>query len=226
MGERQPLSADRIVAAAVRVADAGGYTAVTMRNVGAELGVEAMSLYHHVANKDALLDALVEWVFSRIELPSAETAWREGMRTRAASLRDVLVRHPWALTLLDSRTNPGPALLRHHDAVIGCLRRGGFPIALAAQAFSVIDAYVYGFALTERNLPFDADTNDQAVDFAAGILPALGDFPHLVELVEHLTGPGAYSFSAQFADGLDIILDELARRLRGAPPHSTDAPIG
>lgn len=212
--ERQPLTPARIVEAAVRVADAGGYAAISMRNVGKELGVEAMSLYHHVAGKDALLDALADWVFARIELPAADAPWREGMRLRAASMRRVLVGHPWALTLIDSRTNPGPALLAHHDSVIGCLRRGGFSIELAAQAFSVIDAYVYGFALTEQNLPFDPTTGDQAVDFAAEVMPLLAGYPHLIELVQHLTGSGDYRFSDQFTEGLDIILDELDRRLR------------
>ena len=213
MVARQPLSEERIVAAAVRVADAGGYAAISMRNVGKALGVEAMSLYHHVANKDALLDALADWVFAQIELPDPEMGWREGMRLRATSARDVLVGHPWALTLIDSRTNPGAALLRHHDAVIGCMRRGGFPIDLAAQAFSVIDAYVYGFALTERNLPFDPSSSDQAVGFAADMMPALTEYPYLVEFVQYLTGSGVYSFSDQFGEGLDIILDELGRRL-------------
>ncbi len=213
MEARQPLSPERIVEAAASVADDGGAAAISMRNVARELGVEAMSLYHHIANKDALLDALVNWVFAQIVLPDADTSWREGMRVRAASARDVLVGHPWALTLIDSRSNPGPALLRHHDAVIGCLRRGGFTIELAAQAFSVIDAYVYGFALTERNLPFDPTTTDQAVDLATEVMPVLAQHRYLLELVQHLTGGGEYSFSDQFEEGLDIILDELARRL-------------
>lgn len=213
MEARQPLSPERIVEAAASVADDGGAAAISMRNVARELGVEAMSLYHHIANKDALLDALVNWVFAQIVLPDADASWREGMRVRAASARDVLVGHPWALTLIDSRSNPGPALLRHHDAVIGCLRRGGFTIELAAQAFSVIDAYVYGFALTERNLPFDPTTTDQAVDLAAEVMPVLAQHRYLLELVQHLTGGGEYSFSDQFEEGLDIILDELARRL-------------
>ena len=213
MEARQPLSSERIVAAAAKVADEGGVTAISMRNVARELGVEAMSLYHHIANKEALLDALVNWVFAQIDLPDPEASWREGMRVRAASARQVLVGHPWALALIDSRSNPGPALLRHHDAVIGCLRRGGFPIDLVAQAFSVIDAYVYGFALTERNLPFDPASDDQAVDFVADLTPVLAQHPYLFELVRHLTATGEYSFSDQFDRGLDIILDELARRL-------------
>lgn len=208
---RQRLSEARITEAAAAVADRGGLASVSMRSVGRELGVEAMSLYHHVANKDALLDGLTDWIFARIELPGAEANWREGMRVRASSARAVLTEHPWALALIDSRSDPGPALLRHHDAVIGCLRRGGFSIGLAAQAFSVIDAYVYGFALTERNLPFDPASG--AGDFAAEVLPALREHPHLLELVGELTAGGDYSFSAQFEEGLGLILDGLAARL-------------
>lgn len=210
---RQPLSPKRIVDAAVRVADAGGFEAISMRNVGKELGVEAMSLYHHVANKDALLDAIVEWLFEQIELPGEHVPWREGTYTRASSARRVLVNHPWGLMLLESRPNAGPAQLRHHDSVIGCLRRGGFSIDLAAQTMSVIDAYVYGFALTENNLPFDPEASETAVDFAKNALPAMAEFPHLAELVEHLTGSGSYVFSDQFQDGLNIILDQLELKL-------------
>lgn len=224
MTVRQPLTVDSIIQAAAKVADDDGFGAISMRNVGRALGVEAMSLYHHVANKDALLDALADWIFAQITLPTPEMEWREGMTVRAASARDVLVRHPWALTLIDSRSNPGPALLAHHDAVIGCLRRGGFSIGLAAQAFSVIDAYVYGFALTERNLPFDATTSDQAVDFAREVMPALSGYPHLAELVQGMTAGGSYSFSDQFTEGLEIILDQLGERLRaeGTPGRPTN----
>lgn len=213
---REPLSPSRIVEAAVAVADAGGAEAISMRNVARELGVEAMSIYHHLANKHALLDALVDWIFAQIELPGVDEGWREGMRARAASARSVLVRHPWALSLIDSRAHPGPALLRHHDAVIGSLRHGGFSIDGAARAFSVIDAYVYGFALTERNLPFDADSGTDAAEVAADMMPAIADYPHFAELAQHLTASGAYRFADEFDAGLDIILDGLARRLDGA----------
>lgn len=216
----QPLSEHRITVAAVRVADRGGLAAVSMRSVGRELGVEAMSLYHHVANKDRLLDNLVDWIFAQIQLPAAGVGWREGMRARAGSARDVLVGHPWALTLIDSRSAPGPALLRHHDAVIGCLRDGGFTIAQAAQAFSVIDAYVYGFALTERNLPFDPASGGS--DFAAEMAPLMDAYPHLLALVGELTAAHDYSFSAQFEDGLELILDGIASRLvPGGDPGPT-----
>jgi AcrR family transcriptional regulator len=213
MADRQPLTVRRVLEAAAAVADRGGLGAVSMRNVGRELGVEAMSLYHHVASKAALLDGLTDWVFEQFALPPGGVGWRRAMTTRAASVRTVLTTHPWALGLVDSRVAPGPALMRHHDAVIGCLRAGGFSVAMAARAFSVIDAYVYGFALTERNLPFDSATG--ANDFAADVALPAADYPHLAELVTTLTAGGDYSFADEFDLGLGIILDGLERRLDG-----------
>ena len=224
MHQRRPLSGQRIVEAAVTVADRGGLTAVSMRNVGRELGVEAMSLYHHVANKEALLDALADWIFTRIELPDEHEPWRQGMVKRAASARDVLAAHPWALGLIESRGTPGPALLRHHNAVIGCLRGSGFPVALASHTFSVIDAYVYGFVLTEQNLPFDSSESAGAEDFATGVAALLSDYPHLAELVGQIAG--GYSYAAEFDYGLDVILDELERRLADGPAAHQGVPAG
>ncbi|MGK0715120.1 TetR/AcrR family transcriptional regulator [Leucobacter sp. W1153] len=218
MQQRTPLSRANIVQAAAQAADNGGLAGVSMRRVGRELGVEAMSLYHHVANKDELLDALVDWVFAQIELPTPNDDWRAGMVRRAASARAVLTAHPWALGLIESRANPGPSLLTHHDAVIGCLRRGGFPVMLASHAFSVIDAYVYGFALTEQNLPFDPSASEAAGDFASEFMPLIKQYPHLAELVTALTSGRDYVFTDEFSYGLEVILDELERRLAAAPP--------
>lgn len=216
MPRRAALSHDRIIEAAVRVADRGGLVQVSMRNVGKELGVEAMSLYHHLAGKEMLLDGLANWIFARIELPEPGQPWRRAMTDRAASARRVLSGHPWALGLIESRRSPGPALLRHHDAVLGCLRRNGFSIALAAHAFSVIDAYVYGFVLTELNLPFDASEGvGEFVDEVRDQLPPEA-YPHLAELLtEHVMRHG-YSFADEFHYGLDLILDSLAARLADA----------
>ncbi|GGV07289.1 hypothetical protein GCM10010182_27890 [Actinomadura cremea] len=212
-GHRPALTRERIVEAAVRVADAGGATAVSMRNVGRELGVEAMSLYHHIANKEALLDALVDHVFAGIALPEPDRPWRAAMRDRAASARAVLGRHPWALGLLDSRPSPGPALLRHHDTVLGCLRRAGFSIALAAHAFSAIDAYVYGFVLTESSLPFQSA--GEVEDVTEGIVAAMpeGAYPYLAELATELVLVPGYSYGDEFGYGLDLVLDGLQDRL-------------
>lgn len=216
MGTREPLSPERIIAAAASAADSGGLAAVSMRNVGRELSVEAMSLYHHVAGKEALLDGLSDWVFAQIRLPLDADSWREGMLRRARSAREVLAAHPWALGLIESRSAPGPALLRHHDAVIGCLHRGGFPLLLASQAFSVIDAYVYGFVLTEQALPFDPAGAGNAGDFAQRVAPALAEYPHLAALVGELTGGRDYVFADEFEVGLGMILDQLEHRLAAA----------
>lgn len=204
------MSAERIVDAAVRVADHGGLNAISMRNVGKELGVEAMSLYHHVANKDALLDGVSEWIFAHIELPREGSWWRDGMRARAESAREVLSAHPWALGLIETRKNPGPALLTHHNAVLGCLMRDGFSARLATRAFSVIDSYVYGFVLSEQNLPFDG--RGGASEWVSDMMPLTGAFPFLQEVVIQLAKEGDYSFSSEFDYGLELILDELQRR--------------
>jgi AcrR family transcriptional regulator len=220
MSHRPALSHDRVVAAAVRVADRGGVAAVSMRNVGKELGVEAMSLYHHVAGKEALLDALADWVFTRIDLPDPDAPWRPAMAARAASARDALSRHPWSLTLVESRRAPGPALLRHHDSVLANLRRNGFPVVLASHAFSAIDAYVYGFVLTELNLPVDAgESTEQFVDEVKDLIPAQ-EYPHLVEMFTEQVVGGSYRYADEFGFGLDLVLDSLERHLAASPAQA------
>lgn len=210
---RPPLSAQRVIDAAARVADASGLAGVSMRSVGRELGVEAMSLYHHVANKDALLDGLADWIFERIDTPSPSGPWRAEMHRRAHSARTVLAAHPWGLGLIESRRSPGPATLHHHDAVIGCLRASGFTVALAAHAFSVLDAYVFGFVLSEVNLPFAPGESPD--EFIEGIRAALPDHPHLAEMVtEQIAGPD-YAYGDEFDYGLALILDGLEARFRG-----------
>src|SRR5664279_3301709 len=144
---RVRLNRDRVLRVAVALADSGGIESLTMRKLGVELGVEAMSLYNHVANKADLLDGMIDIVFAEIELPTGETDWRAAMRRRAVSARDVLSRHRWATGLMESRTTPGPATLRHHDTVLGILRGAGFSIELAAHAYSALDSYIYGFCL-------------------------------------------------------------------------------
>ncbi|WP_433330743.1 TetR/AcrR family transcriptional regulator [Spirillospora sp. CA-294931] len=211
-GFRTPLSRERLLAAAVTVADNEGIAALTMRKIADRLGVESMSLYHHVADKSEILDGMVDAVFAEIELPARGTDWRTAMRQRAVSARAALVRHPWAVGLMDSRADPGPATLRHHDAVIGCLRQAGFSVAMAAHAFSVLDSYIYGFALQEVSLPFATSEELEAV--AENIqqqMPA-DEYPHLTELMtEHALKPG-YAYADEFSYGLDLILDGLATR--------------
>ncbi|HSL57027.1 MAG TPA: TetR/AcrR family transcriptional regulator C-terminal domain-containing protein [Acidimicrobiales bacterium] len=210
---RSPLTRERVLAGAVAVADAGGLAALTIRTLADELGVKPMAVYHHVAGKDEILDGIADIVFGEIELPVIGGDWRAEMRRRATSARAVLARHPWAIPLLESRTSPGPALLRHHDAVIGTLRTAGFPVALTAHAVAVLDAFVYGFALQEATLPFD--TPDDVAPLAESILADLpaGAYPWLAELAtEHVMRPG-YDFGDEFDVGLDLILDGLVRRL-------------
>jgi AcrR family transcriptional regulator len=209
--KREPVSRERALRVAVDIADAGGLAELTMRRIADELGVEAMSLYHHVPNKDAILDAMVDLVFTEIELPRRDVDWRTSMRGRAASMRAVLLRHRWASSLMESRTNAGMATLAHHDAVIGCLRAAGFSIVLTAHAYAVIDAYVYGFVHTEIQLPFETteETHAVAKDMLARF-PAEA-FPHLAELMrEHIFKPD-YAFAKEFDYGLELILDGLAR---------------
>jgi len=207
---RTRLNRDRVLRAAIALADADGIESLTMRKLGEDLGVEAMSLYHHVANKEDLLNDMIDAVFAEIELPSG-TDWKTAMRKRGISARDVLSRHPWATGLMESRSTPGPATLRHHDTVLGTLREAGFSIELAGHAFSALDSYTYGFAMQETSLPFD--TPEQTAELAQTILaqfPA-GEYPHLTELtVEHVLKPG-YDYGNEFAFGLDLILDGLER---------------
>ncbi|MBF8192790.1 TetR/AcrR family transcriptional regulator C-terminal domain-containing protein [Nonomuraea sp. K274] len=201
--------------AAIQVADRGGVEAITMRRVAQELGVEAMSLYHHVPNKDAILDGVVDMVFAAIKLPPAQCDdWRDAIRARASSAREVLSRHSWALGLMDSRRTPGPATLRHHDAVLGVLRKAGFTLPMAAHAVSLIDSYIGGYVLQEANLP--VTTPHDVEEVAGGILEHLpaDELPYLTEMiVDHALRPG-YDHTSEFGYGLDLILDALEARRR------------
>src|SRR5215203_3783222 len=208
---RIPLTRERVLHAAVALADESGSESLSMRKLGEAVGVEAMSLYHHVANKEDLLDGMIDVVFGEIELPSGGADWMTAMRQRAISARRVLSRHGWAIGFMESRSSSGPATLRHHDAVLGCLRGAGFSIELAAHAFSVLDSYIYGFALQERTLPFQTpeETAELAQDILAGF-PA-EEYPHLAELTtQHVLRPG-YDHGNEFEFGLDLILDGLER---------------
>jgi AcrR family transcriptional regulator len=205
------LTRERVLRAALALADAGGIETLTMRKLGQALGVEAMSLYNHVRNKEDMLDGMVDLVFSEIDLPAGGVDWRTAMRRRAISARDVLLRHPWALGLMESRIHPGPATLRHHDAVLGSLRNAGFSIEMAAHAYSVLDSYIYGFTLNEQTLPFDS--SEEVAEVGGSMfrdLPA-NAYPYLVEMfIEHAMKPG-YDYGDEFAFGLDLILDGLER---------------
>lgn len=215
---RAPLSPERVLLGAVEVADAGGIGALTIRTLAKELGVKPMSVYHHVANKDEILDGIVDIVFGEIELPTIGGAWRAEMRRRAASARDVLRVHPWAIPLMQSRLNPGPATLRHHNANLGTLRAGGFSLEMTAHAYALIDAYVFGFALSEAALPINGP--ETVAEVAAPMMEQFttGAYPHLVEFATgHVLKPG-YDFGEEFGFGLDLVLDGLARAIHADQP--------
>ena len=224
---RVPLSRERVLRAAAAFADENGIETLSMRKLGEAVGVEAMSLYNHVASKEDLLDGMIDLVFSEIELPSAAEGWKRAMRQRAISVRTALSRHRWAISLMESRTSPGPATLRHHDAVLGCLREAGFSLELAAHAYSALDSYIYGFALQERGLPFNTPAESSALAHAMlARLPA-DDYPHLAEFTfEHVLQPG-YDVGSEYEFGLDLILDGLERARRTAQvtqPTATEPP--
>ena len=206
---RSPLSRERVLRAAMDLADTAGIESLSMRRLGQALGVEAMSLYNHVAGKDDLLDGITDVVFSEIAVPPGGVDWKAAMRLRALSARDALVRHPWASSLMQSRTRPGPATLRHHNSVIGSLREAGFTIAMAAHAFSVIDSYIYGFAQQQQNLTYS--TAEESAEVAENILRQLPaeEYPYLAEMItEQAMRPG-YDYGEEFGFGLNLILDGL-----------------
>jgi AcrR family transcriptional regulator len=211
---RSGLRRDRILAAAVDHADAHGLESLSMRKLADELDFAPMALYRHVAGREDLVDGMVDLVFGELDTPKPGDDWREAMRRRAFSVRDALARHRWAIGLMESRRNPGPASLRHHDAVIGCLRAAGFSMAMTAHAYSVLDSYIYGFALTKLNLPFETDEEVAAV--AQTMLDPFpdGEYPHLVAFIaEHAMQPG-YDYGDEFEYGLDLVLDGLERMLQ------------
>ena len=207
---RPPLNRERVLRTALLLADRGGLESLTMRKLGQELGVEAMALYYYFANRDEIVDGIVDLVFAEIDLPVGDAAWKDAMRRRAISLRDVLLRHRWAIGLMESRRNGGPANLRHHDAVIGSLRSGGMDVVMAAHAYSLLDSYIYGFALTKMTLPFETPAEIAAVATGMRASVDLDAYPHLVEMIGHALEPG-YDYGDEFEYGLDAILDSLER---------------
>jgi AcrR family transcriptional regulator len=209
--QRARLTRERVLETAVALADADGLDALTMRRLGEELGVEAMSLYRHVANKGDLLNAMIDAVFAEVELPSHMDGWKIALRKRSLSLRGMLKRHPWANGLMDSAATPGEATLRHHDRVIATLRNAGFSIPMTAHALATLDSYVYGFAKQDTALPFDTEEEAAAMgQVFLDHLPAT-EYPYLHEFTaRHVLQPG-YSFGKEFEHGLDLVLDALER---------------
>lgn len=205
---KQALSRERVLAAALDLADEIGIEASTIRKLAAALDVGPMSIYHHVPSKEAIVDGMVDLVFAEIALPPEDRPWVEAIAIRCRSAREVLGRHPWAAPLMESRLAPGPANLRHHDAVIACLRRGGLSWDLTGHAYAILDAFVYGFAFQEANLPA-GDAEGFAV--VAEAMPAFDAFPHLAALTKEVALRPGYDFGDSFDVGLDLILAGLER---------------
>ncbi|MGI9615959.1 MAG: TetR/AcrR family transcriptional regulator [Acidimicrobiales bacterium] len=206
---RPRLTPARVLEAAVALADDIGIADLTIRRLAKALVVKPMTIYHHVPNKKAIIDGMVDLVFEEIALPPANLDWREAMMVRSRSMREVLARHPWASPLMESRTTPGLATLAHHDAVLGCLRAGGLSLELTGHAYALIDAYLYGFALQEATLP--ATSGDEMATLASEIADQMpvDTLPYLAEFTSgHVLQPG-YDFGNEFEFGLELILDGL-----------------
>lgn len=206
---RNTLTKEKVIAGAIELADEIGIDPLTIRRLADHLGVKPMAIYHHVANKDEIIDGMVDHVFAEIALPDPDDGWKESMRKRARSARVALARHRWAAPLMESRTNPGPATLRHHDEVIGALRAGGLSPVMVGHAYALLDAYIYGAALQEASLPFD--TPEEAAALASVMVDQFPAdvFPHLAAFTfEHVLQPG-YDFGDEFEFGLALVLDGL-----------------
>lgn len=189
------------------LADEVGIDALTIRKLAVAIGTKPMTIYRHVASKEEIIDGMVERVFAEIERPPTDGEWLGALRVRCLSAKAALTRHPWAAPLMEARTSPGPETLGHHDAVVGCLRRGGLSWPMVAHASAMLDAFVYGFALVEASLPSHAEGEFVAVvEDIAGALDA-DAYPHLVGFTtEHVFQPG-YDYSDSFEFGLDRILE-------------------
>ena len=213
---RAQLTRERVLQTAVAFADRHGLEALSMRKLGQELGASAMSAYYYFANKEQLLDGMVDVVFGEIEPPSRELDWKTAMRQRAVSTRAALNRHRWAIGHMEGRTEHGRANIRLHDAVLGCLRAAGFSLEATVHAYSVQDAYIYGFVLQEADMAsktaedFAAEAQRQMVVYA----DQLGDYPHIAEVVGGHVAQVGFDYEREFLFGLDLILDGLELRLQ------------
>lgn len=213
--KRAPLTRDRVLRAALELADEGGTAALTMQRIGRRLGVEAMSLYRHVRNKDDILDGIVDLVFAEIELPVDRSNWRTVLRAQSISTRAALRRHPWAITLMESRLTPGPANLRAHEDTITVLLDAGCSAVMATHAYNLVDSYVLGFALQEENFPFS--NAEELAAMSEEILANLqaDEYPNSARVARELLTSG-FDYADEFEFGLDLILDAIGPVLQGA----------
>lgn len=213
---KEGLTRDRIVAAAVKLADTEGFEALSMRALADELGTAPMSLYRHVANKEDLLDEMIDVVFGEIDVPSGQSDWKAEMRQRAIGTRAALSRHRWANGLMESRSNPGPANSRYHNDFMGCLREAGFPFRQAVHAYNAVQSYTYGFALQEMYLGFE--TPEESVDVArVTIEEHAAEYPYLAEVLAEFSSSGGYDYDYEFEIALDLVLDSVEQLKEQAP---------
>lgn len=216
--KREPLNRERVLQAAMKMADEAGLESLSMRKLGEAVGVKAMSLYNHVANKEEVLDGLIEMVVSEWAEPPEDLPWKDAMRVRSRSVREALVRHPWAAPLIESRMTPSLVRFQHNDAVVGTLRRAGFTIEQCYHAFIVIDSFIYGFVLQEVSWPFGGeDEAEIAGEFEPLVDPS--EYPHLMEMIGFVMagGPSRHHrprLSYEFDFGLNMLLDGFERELK------------
>ncbi|WP_235472130.1 MULTISPECIES: TetR/AcrR family transcriptional regulator C-terminal domain-containing protein [Arthrobacter] len=217
-GARRPrLNRETVLRTGVVLADQVGIDGFTMRTLAQELGVVPMALYKHVANKQELLEGMVDLVWSEVAEPRARDGWKPAMRERAASLRNAMLRHRWAVGLMEAAGKPGPENLKQHNAMLGCLRESGFSFRSTVHVMSLLDAYVYGFALQQKTLSFETpeESAKAAADTHAGeTAEAAERYPYLIEVVSELARSG-YDYDAEFIVGLDVLLDGV-EKLRGS----------
>ena len=206
---RSTLTREEVLTRAVHLADEAGIDALSMRNLARQVGVEAMSLYNHVKNKDDILDGMVDIVLGEIEVPVIGGDWKAAMRKRSHSAHEVLMRHPWAALLIMSRINIGPAALRYVDATIGCLKEAGFTLALADHAWNMLDSHIYGFTLQKLNFPFEPDEYAGAAEEFMPQLP-MEQYPYLASLSTEVM-EGRHDGLHDLAFGLELLLDGLER---------------
>ena len=208
---RVPLSRDRVLRAAMDLADDAGIESLTMRRLAQELGVEAMSLYYYVANKDEILNGIVDVVVGEIELPSPGTDWKRGLRRIAISAYDVLTRHPWAANLVLTSTGISGARLRYMEAILGSLREAGFSAEMTDHGYHALESHIMGFTLWEvgMNLGSVEDLKGLASEFLQRL--SREELPHLAEHVEQHLKPRRPDDEGEFGFGLALILDGLER---------------
>lgn len=207
---RVALNRERIVQAAVTLADQIGFESCSIRKIAEELDAAPMALYRHVVSKDDLLDGMIDVVFAEIDMPSGQSDWKAEVRQRAIETRAALNRHRWANGLMESRTNPGPANAAYHNAFMGCLREAGFPFRQAVHAYNAVQSYTYGFALQEKHLAFE--TAEESVDVAKMTIEEhAAEYPYLAEVVAEFASSGGYDYDEEFEIALDLILDSIER---------------